>query len=277
MSQIVKPIFIIGPGRSGTTITLRLMSLHPDLAWFSGWTNRFTRSPQLSFLSRINGIPPLEKAARGLQKWPRPGETYRIWNYCFPGFSSASGDWDENQVNKEGAANLVRLIRLHLKWHGKSRFITKYTGWPRIRFLRHIFPDALFIYVDRDPRAVIFSYRKQKWWGKHTRNMSIPDCLEFYANRYLAFYQAKKQYTRENSFIQIYYEDLIQSPVDILQTIFKKCDLPWKENLGKRIASWKIKSSANEQWQQQLSKQEKDFLASLIEKPLVEMGYLPID
>jgi LPS sulfotransferase NodH len=28
-----KPLFIIGPGRSGTTLLLRLMALHPELAW----------------------------------------------------------------------------------------------------------------------------------------------------------------------------------------------------------------------------------------------------
>jgi len=33
--KILKPIFIIGVPRSGTTILYRTLCLHPDVAWFS--------------------------------------------------------------------------------------------------------------------------------------------------------------------------------------------------------------------------------------------------
>jgi len=34
-NQIIKPIFIIGVPRSGTTLIYRILCKHPDLAWFS--------------------------------------------------------------------------------------------------------------------------------------------------------------------------------------------------------------------------------------------------
>jgi hypothetical protein len=46
----------------------------------------------------------------------------------------------------------------------KSRFITKYTGWSRIAFLRSIFPEAKFIHLVRDGRAVAYSWTTVSWW-----------------------------------------------------------------------------------------------------------------
>jgi len=40
----------------------------------------------------------------------------------------------------------------------------KITGWPRIRFLAEIFPDARFVHLVRDGRVVARSQVEQSWW-----------------------------------------------------------------------------------------------------------------
>lgn len=274
--QIVRPIFIVGPGRSGTTLLLHMMSLHPDVAWFSGWTDRFPRWPQLALLSRLNDLTPLEKATRELRKWPRPSEAYGIWNSCFPSFSRADSDWDEEWIDETGAAKLTRLIKSHLRWHGKKRFLTKYTGWPKLRFLKAVFPDAYFIYIDRDPRAVVFSYMKQKWGFKNKPHlldpMSMRQRLEFYTKRYLALYQAKRQLD-VSDYIQVYYEQLIEDPLTMLREICAKTTLPPSDILERRIDSLSIERGTNQIWRHVLLPEDQAYLAALLKQPLEEMEY----
>jgi len=54
---IERPIFVIGTGRSGTTLFFHLLALHPDLAWFSNFGNRWYRHAWPALLSRIRDAP----------------------------------------------------------------------------------------------------------------------------------------------------------------------------------------------------------------------------
>jgi hypothetical protein len=49
----------------------------------------------------------------------------------------------------------------------KPVFVHKYTGWPRTGFVREVFPDARFINVTRDGRAVAASALRTSWWKGH--------------------------------------------------------------------------------------------------------------
>jgi hypothetical protein len=48
----LKPIFLIGSGRSGTTILFRLLCGHPDCAYVSNLTDQLSGYPQLAALSK---------------------------------------------------------------------------------------------------------------------------------------------------------------------------------------------------------------------------------
>jgi hypothetical protein len=48
---------------------------------------------------------------------------------------------------------------------GKPLFLHKFTGWPRTGFIRAVFPDARFIHIVRDGRAVVASEIRTSWWG----------------------------------------------------------------------------------------------------------------
>ena len=46
------PIFMVGCGRSGTTALYEGLARHPQLAWFSTWTDR-ARGPELAVFNRL--------------------------------------------------------------------------------------------------------------------------------------------------------------------------------------------------------------------------------
>lgn len=272
-NRIERPIFIIGPGRSGSTLLLKLLGEHPELAWFSGWTNRFPDWPALAIFSRINDFPLLRAAERPSRYWPLPGETYRIWDRCFPGFSNASDEWGAGQVTRHGARLLENRIAAHLKWQVKPRFITKYTGWPRIEFIRRIFPDAIFVYIVRDPRANAYSYLKSGWWQGSTRSLPRHEKIDFYCDRYLSFHHALKRYDRSHDFMLVKYESLVRDVHAQLQRVEKYCCLNPSPAYARKIRKWKIRSGANLDWRRKLSVDEQKHLEKRLVEPLLTYGY----
>ena len=271
-----QPIFIIGPGRSGTTLLLQLMALHPDLAWFSAWTDRYPRRLWLAAFSRLNDIPLIERASRQWSIWPHPIETHGIWDDCFPGFSHARVNWNQSHATAEGTTKFQRVVAAHQRWQGKSGFLTKYTGWPRIDFVREIYPDARFLHIDRQPSSVVYSMMGRHWWLAETPEtynaMSLHKRLTFYAEKYMDLYRAKCQYQAPNDYFSVSYDALVYDPEPVLQTVCDYLNLPYPEPFARRIAAWPIQRDTNTGWRS-LPREEQAYLTDLLREPIEEMGY----
>src|SRR5262245_41092702 len=182
--KIDRPIFILGPGRSGSTLLNDLLTFHRDVGYFINWTVKY---PQMSYLAFGEALRSewLERKVGRLRYWPRPIENYSVWKHCFPGFFKVRLDPCSNATGKE---RLAQLIRIHLALQRKSRFIAKLTGPAIFEFLQPIFPDARFVWINRDPRAVCYSYYRLGWIGvkrHHRDGLSETEQLERAINRYL--------------------------------------------------------------------------------------------
>ena len=62
---------------------------------------------------------------------------------------------------------MVRFVEDRSDRLGRPVFLHKFTGWPRAGFLRACFPDAIFVEVVRDGRAVANSWLQMAWWLGH--------------------------------------------------------------------------------------------------------------
>lgn len=162
--EIDTPVFVIGTGRCGTTALMDLIAYHGAFAWPSQYTARWPGRPRLAALSRIVDLPPFSSRWKFARYMPKHAENYSEWDARFPGFAEPFRDLVASDVTplvKERIRASVRDITRH---QGKPRFITKYTGWSRIGFVKEIFPDAKFIHIVRDGRAVAYSYTTMPWW-----------------------------------------------------------------------------------------------------------------
>ncbi len=261
---IVAPVFVCGHGRSGTTLAARLLGVHPEVAWFSGWTNRFPGLPQLALASRLQRLPLLERSTRGLRRLPRPAEAYSIWDHFFPGFSAADRDWGADEVSTGAAEAFRRSVGAHLRYQGGSRFLTKYTGWPRFDFVRQLFPDARFVVCRRDPRAVVFSAMRQRWGYKSRPDelaaMSWRERLDVYVDWYLRLDAALARFSEGSDYESVRYEALV---ADVRGTMSRTCELlelPWSARYERAITSWPVRRQANEAWRGALGREERDYL-----------------
>jgi hypothetical protein len=169
--RIDRPIFIIGPYRSGTTILQEIITSHPAVGYFWYLTNAFGRSPVLSYLTKrffckislLDDTPISPVHNPGIPaKILSPFECESIW------ISTCHSLWDESCQDMGLSADfsnpafehrLRRLIRAHLFASHTSRFLNKNpVNSLRIPYLHKLFPDAIFINIIRNPFDTIISH-----------------------------------------------------------------------------------------------------------------------
>lgn len=271
---IDRPIFLLGPGRSGSTLLNSLLSHHREVGYFTAWSNRYPRLWMLAAGSRLRTWR-LEASGRRIRFYPGPTEAYGIWKHCFRDF------WRQcrGPCHDESGARMARhLVRRHLQVQNKSRFVAKLTGPPMFDFFRSIFSDARFVWVDRDPRAVVFSYSLRK---KVYAPPELPEHearalkLRQAAERYLDVYQQVA--ARDSSEYRLLnYEDLVKDPVSELARLVDDLELRQDPRLLRIAGRWSVRN-ANQKWREELDAENRRLLHQLLEKPLRDRGLAPYD
>ena len=235
-----KPIFIIGTGRSGTTILGKLLSLHPEIV--------FLNEPKaiwytVHFLDDLIG------------NYSRGEARYRL---------------DENMVSSQIIQVIHRLYGYCLFLTRSHRILDKYPEMIfRVPFLQAVFPDARFLFLvrngwdtcrsieswSRTKGIVDIQQEKQDWWGADRRKwhlllrdvVATNAALSPYYDDITAFTHQedmaavewivtmqegiKLVESRPQQVRQIHYEQLLQEPKYILAEILAFCDLAEDDKL----------------------------------------------
>ena len=170
--DVERTVFIIGSGRSGTTVLYHILATHPEVAWFSYWSNRYPGSPGWVRLHRLLDAPVLGTrlrkgiitrswATRKLGLMPSEGEKI-YFNHC--GFRD-DVHYTEDDMDPSRERRFRSIIESHLELTRKPRFISKRTSnTQRLALMNRMFPDAYYIHLIRDGRAVANSYLNVDWW-----------------------------------------------------------------------------------------------------------------
>ena len=157
LKKVSKPVFIIGTGRSGTTILGVVMSMHKDVGFLNEpkalWHKIYDREDLVGSYSR--GVA-----------------NYRL---------------TESDVTQEVLKSAHRLFGAYLTAVASSRVVDKYPEQVfRIPFIRQIFPDAKFIFLVRNGWDTCHSIEKwsqrlgtqvrdetHDWWGVDDRKWHL--------------------------------------------------------------------------------------------------------
>jgi hypothetical protein len=145
------PIIIVGVGRSGSTIFHQVMCGHPSVTWLSRFSDRYPSRPaRAHMLMQLIDVPVIGPF---LSRQYDPGESYRFWDHYYRGFSVPCRDLAAGDVTPSAKQQLP-LALAGLATSKRTRPLLKITGWPRLGYLAEVFPQARFIHVLRDGRAV---------------------------------------------------------------------------------------------------------------------------
>jgi len=93
-------------------------------------------------------------------------EGHALWNRCGPQDARhRNAPLTGADVDAEHAQRVRDFVATHVRYHRGRRFINKNTrNSRRVFYLDAIFPDAMFLHVIRDPRAVVASLLAVHWW-----------------------------------------------------------------------------------------------------------------
>lgn len=152
------PVYIVGTGRSGTTILGKILSLHPRVG--------FLNEPKAMW----HVICPREDV---------------IGNYTQ---GEASYRLGEEDATEEAAETAHRLYGVYTKVVGVATVLDKYPEMVfRVPFVQHLFPDARFLFLVRDGWDTIRSIDRwsdrlglespegatHDWWGVDDRKWRL--------------------------------------------------------------------------------------------------------
>lgn len=282
IEQYRQPIFVIGTGRSGSTVFFDVFARHPNVAWLSKLSRDYPGTIWLNTLlmrCRSNSI-----VDRLLTKKLRPAEAYPFWDLNCPGFSNPCRDLRAEDVTPIAAARLRKSIS-HIVTPKRNRFLAKITGWPRVRYLREIFPHAFFIEVTRDPFATVSSLLEVAFWDgwrgpPNWRRGSLPPDLAalwqqegesfvaLAAIEYLIFQRAMDKCRPTVPAEQIFtvsYTRLCEDPVDIFRQVTGFCGLAWTERFETSIRSFRL-VNRDDKWRKLLTVSQQEVLRRTLER-----------
>jgi len=288
--------------RSGTTVIFELLATHPELGWFSNYCDLFPNWPQIAVLSRCcNWSPAFRKAVRTSDQahswWERyrigPAEAYRVWeSLCGEKFRyQYLRDVEATPTERSRARRAVFQV---LRWQGKRRFAAKITGPPRIGFLSSVFPDAHFVHIVRDCRAVVHSVLHVDFWERMDgRNRPVWEegFPEPYRERWEALNRSplalaalqwravieavehEKAALPPHQFHELRYEDFLAAPRQRLAEVCRGTGLdPAPEIFAFLEQRFELRNR-NEAFRSQFSSDEIDLIEELAGEPLRRLGY----
>lgn len=303
-SKIEKPIFIIGVPRSGTTIVQHIFSVHPELVWMSqneidGWLTSTEKHQIISYYQWLKNnnkkIPTSDEAlyvlgrdlGPGFKNFPNmpksseiPIEGEHFWRKNFGGEYVEDIPLDKKILVVKEISNLIERKQKH-------RFVNKAPqNSMRLFALYKIFPDAKFINLVRDPRAVISSMMKRREdEGEFLNGFPHPNEFEFdeltdvekFAYRYeqiLTYIYDFGKLLDEKNFLTVFYEDLVDDPTQNIKKMLDFCELETSEDFETQIP--KISSDKNKKWHDNLTNADQKTISQML-KSILEKTMYPYD
>jgi Sulfotransferase family len=274
------PLFLVGAPRSGTTLLYKALCLHPEVAWISNWARR---APGVPALALFNRVPPrLPQARRTAWFGPGAADAYAynrrrpVWERLFPAPVEGEPIYRHCGVGEDGqgppdprvAARLRRCLADLQRFAGGSLLISKrIANNRRIPLLAAAFPEARFVHLIRDGRAVAFSLSRVDWWqdevvwwyGDTPRRWTDEGgnpwelCARHWL-RELAAIDEGLQAVPAGQRLEIRYEDLVEAPVAGVRRVAAFAGLAedpgWTAELGRlrypnRNEAWRDKLPAD--------------------------------
>ena len=198
-----KPIIFFGSGRSGTTVISEIIFQHEDLAWHSNYQELFPTFAGINYLRHLFDNKLWRKIGMNTQNNSsftnymlfRPIERYDFWKAVTgPRIDFARGFLLNEKATDEEREHIRTSFAKMVKYQNRKRLALKITGPARLEYLMSIFPDAQFIYITREPVAVVRSWMRvnwddqitnQLWWEGVYTEEELKKASELSSNKYL--------------------------------------------------------------------------------------------
>jgi len=287
--KLDRPIFVVGTGRCGSTIFHEIFTHHPEVAFLSGLCLLYPNRPTYNrWAMQLMDAPLVHRYAR---KKFRPAEHWPFWDHYVRGFSFPCRDLFAADVRPNEAERIARAFQQMLTAR-RRRLLVKLSGWPRIGFVAKIFPDARFVHVVRDGRAVANSLLNVDFWkgwggpgqlgleplsGEEreewlSSNQSFAVLAAIQWKRWMDAFEAAKRHISPEQYFEIKYEDFTADPVATFDEVLEFCGLKSSPRFDRRIRRFNVRSR-NDKWRSHLTAEQQRHLNDSLQRHLERYAY----
>lgn len=267
--KIDRPIFLIGPPRSGTTMLADQIALHENIGYIMNIQNGFDESVYAAAWIReklnlnVGGERYLQDSIYA--DTTTSAEPSVLWSKWM-GVTEKDLEWEEHRaknLSQETIDDIYSTLKKVLLWWRADekpiRFFCKYPLFTtEVRILRDLFPDAKFINIIRDGRAVansliklytltdeqlklsnhptveeLIPYPRVKNLPKYIKEFgpaSIETTARIWAD---SLTQIEEYKTEKDDIYDIRYEDILANPELELQKIWNFCEMEVPDKTNK--------------------------------------------
>lgn len=288
--------FIVGAGRSGSTLFYKLLCLHPQVGYISGAANALPGWVPAGYLNRLfRNAPEVKRRAwfeasgnaHGVRRSaldvlvPMPREGERVYARSGLPTRPEPGYRPDPRTLRRLARDFERLRR-----HCGARVLVskRIANTRRIAYLQEAFPDARYIHLVRDGRAAVYSLSRVRWWGDWQARNLTPELRASGADPLLVAARGWAETVarvREGlagvpagRVLTLRYEDLLADPGGVVGNALDFLGLPpdagCLESLG-RIGILQ----GREAWREVWTREQQDMVATPQRELLAALGYLP--
>lgn len=214
-SSALKPVFIFGCDRSGTTFLGSLLGSHSRCVT--------TLESQFVYQSyraaHVAGVFDLGRALAALKRSFR----FRLWNL----------ELDPGEAQHRGVDSYAKLVQFIVRTHADAVGRSSASVWidhtPHNRehaaYLLQLFPEAKFVHIVRDGRAVAASFKTLPWGTHGTAGISR------YWTEKVGQGLATESYLGADRCVRIRYEDLVTDPEGVLKELSPSLGLEFEPQM----------------------------------------------
>jgi hypothetical protein len=287
-------VFLIGTGRCGSSLVHEVVAQHADVGFLSNLEDR-TSAPAIA--GRWSGpvyrrLPP-SFTEKGRLRFA-PSEGYRILERkVSSAISTPARDLTAEDATPWLGGRFRRIFEGRARAQGSPVFVHKFTGWPRAGFIDAVFPDARFVHVIRDGRAVANSLLQMPWWQGYRgpegwgwgplsdadeqvweasgRSFPVLAALEW---KLLmdAFAEAKSAIPPER-WLDIRYEDLLHDPKATTKQVLEFMGLSWTADFDERFRRYRFDGGRADAFRRDLRSGDIEAVERAIGTSLDRVGY----
>ena len=262
-SKVKNPFFIIGCGRSGTSLLLKVLAAHLEIAAYPDEANKLWHPQAYPWHESKLFIPPFWSEPYGFTRMSLQNRTEkddRKIQAIFAGYQAIAG----------GKCFLNKSVTISFM----------------LPEVLKLFPTARFIHLVRDGRAVALSYakkqlKKQAEFSEIYRArgyyLSLDALLESFARHwqehilYIERYKSEINSTGNPQLLEIRYEDFCENPIPHLDRIAEFMEIDETVFLAKDYSTIQTQ---NYKYRAELAPEMIQLLEQLIEPGLKSQHYL---